>query len=167
MCSVVRAQLIAIPEAEALASPTSARLMSIHAAAQRDGWAPHAAALRAAAFRAYEKEKFSAAEAWLNACHWAALFGQSESDFTKRWIQSVQTMRVGHANMPRSYDSRPQPLAARMKPALQSLVFTDPAKFQQAIVHFAPHQPRDVIRFLTKKSPLSARSCRLSTKSEA
>jgi hypothetical protein len=136
--SLVRAQVVAIPEAEALAAPTSTRLIAVHAAAQRDGWAPHAAALRTAALHAYQKEKFAAAEAWLNACHWAALFGQTEAEFTQRWIQSVQTMRVGHANMQRSYDSRPQPLAARMKPALQSLVFADPGITKEFLSLLSP-----------------------------
>jgi hypothetical protein len=119
------AQTIAIPEVEILAPPTAARLAVVHAAAQRGGWAPHAAGLRSAAFNAYEKEKFPAAEAWLNACHTAALFGQGEADFIQRWMKSVQAMRVGHANMPRRYDSRPQPLAASLKPALQALLFSD------------------------------------------
>lgn len=136
--SFVRAQAVVIPEAEALVTPTSSRLLSIHAAAQRDGWAPHAAALRTAALHAYQKEKFSAAEAWLNACHWATLFGQGEADFIKRWAQSVQAMRVGHANMPRRYDGRPQPLAASMKPALQVLVFSDAAISKEFLSLLSP-----------------------------
>src|SRR5205085_1629008 len=71
------AQPAAISEAEALNPPTPPRLAAIHAAAQRDGWAPQVAMLRSAAVRAYEREKFPAAEAWLNVYRWAAVFGQS------------------------------------------------------------------------------------------
>ena len=134
----VFAQPIAIPDTEILAPPAAVRLKSVHAAAQRDGWAPHAASLRAAALRAYEMEKFPAAEAWLNACHGAALFGQSEAEFIQRWMKSVQAMRVGHANMPRRYDSRPQPLAASLKPALQALLFSDAAIAKEFLSLLSP-----------------------------
>lgn len=119
------AQTNAISEAESLTAPTSARLQAIHAAAQREGWNPQVAMLRATAIRAYEREKLPAAEAWLNAYRWAALFGQSEAEFTARWGQAVQTLRVAHSNMPRHYDAGPQPLGTRLKPALQALLWSD------------------------------------------
>lgn len=109
-----------IPDAESLYAPTPARLASIHAAAQRDGWAPQAAMLRSAAFSAYEREKLASAEAWLNAYRWAALLGQSEADFIPRWMQAVQAARVAHSNMPRHYDARPRPLAANVSRELQA-----------------------------------------------
>src|SRR5688500_3459988 len=122
-CLSLLAQPAAIPEAEAFALPTLSRLTAIHTAAQRDGWAPHTAPLRAAALRAYEQNKLPAAEAWLNACHWSALFGQTEAEFLPRWSSAVQTLRVGHANMPRRYEMRPRPLAASLAPALQAWLF--------------------------------------------
>lgn len=109
-----------IPESEALDAPTSQRLAAIHAAAQRDGWAPQRAALRAAAIRAYEREKLIAAEAWLNVYRWSALFGENEADFVPRWIQAVQSAQVAHANMATRYDPRSRPLAAALTPALQA-----------------------------------------------
>jgi hypothetical protein len=122
-CAPLIAQPPAIPEAEALNPPTTQRLTTIHAAAQRDGWAPQSASLRAAAFRAYEREKFPAAEAWLNAYRWSALLGQTEAEFVPRWMQSVQAMQVGHANMARRYETRLRPLAASLTPALQAWLF--------------------------------------------
>lgn len=109
-----------IPDAEALNPPAPARLASVHAAAQRDGWAPQAAMPRNAAVLAYEREKLSAAEAWLQLHRWAALLGQTEADFVPRWVQAVQAARVAHPNMPRSYESRTRPLAAQVSPALQA-----------------------------------------------
>lgn len=125
LCANVFAQTNPIAEAESLAAPASGRLQAIHAAAQRDGWNSQSAVLRAAALRAYEREKFSAAEAWLQAFRWATLLGLNETDYVPRWMQAVQALRVGHSNMPRRYDNRAQPLAARMRPALQLLLFTD------------------------------------------
>jgi len=113
------AQPAAIPEAEALNPPTSQRLAAMHAAAQRDGWAPYGAVVRAAARRAYEGEKLPAAEAWFNVYRWVALFGEAEADFVPRWIEAVQAARVGHANMATRYDMRSQPLATSLRPELQ------------------------------------------------
>ncbi len=109
-----------IAEAEALAAPTPQRLAAVHVAAQRDGWAPQAAMLRGAAMRAYEREKFTAAEAWLNAYRWAALFGEQETEFVPRWMAAVQAGKVGHSNMSPRYELRSRPLAASMAPALQA-----------------------------------------------
>ena len=61
-----------IPDAELAQPPTAARLAAIRAAAQRDGWAPHVAPLRAAAVRAYELEKLGGVEAWFHVYRWAA-----------------------------------------------------------------------------------------------
>ncbi len=118
--SALRAQPAVIAEAEALNLPTPARLAAVHAAAQRDGWASQAAMLRSAALRAYEREKFPAAEAWLNVYRWAALFGQNETEFVPRWAEAVQAARVGHPNMAPRYDLRARPLSASLTPELQS-----------------------------------------------
>lgn len=120
MCAPLGAQSLAIPEPETASPPTLARLSALHAAAQRDGWNPHGAALRVAAFQAYERDKTMAAEAWLNVHRWAALFGQTEADFIGRWIPAVQAARAAHPNLPARYDLRPRPLAAALSPALQA-----------------------------------------------
>lgn len=109
-----------IPDPEALNPPTPQRLAAIHAAAQRDGWAPQSSSLRAAAFRAYEHEKPSAAIAWLNVHRWSALLGQSEAEFVPRWIQTIREARVGHSNMPTRYEMRARPLAASLTVPLQA-----------------------------------------------
>ncbi len=88
-----------IADAEALATPTPARLAAVQVAAQRDGWAPQAAMLRSAAVRAYEREKYGPAEAWLHVHQWAALLGEQETAFVPRWMAAVQAAKVGHSNM--------------------------------------------------------------------
>ena len=121
------AQPAAIPAAEALQPPTAARLAAIHAAAQRDGWAPHVAGLRAAAVRAYELDKLAAAEAWFNVYRWAALFGETETHFVPRWIQAVTEARVGHANMPSRFTPRDRPLGLALSPTVQSWLLDNAA----------------------------------------
>ena len=134
----------AIPDAEALNPPTAPRLAAIHAAAQRDGWAPHAAPLRAAAMRAYERERFSAAEAWLNAYRWAGRWGQTEAEFLPRWLEAVQAARVGHPNMARRYEAGSQRLAASLAPPLQLWLLNHAAFSAEFFALVAPvdHLPR-------------------------
>ena len=121
------AQTSVIPAAEFLNPPTAQRLGTVHASAQRDGWAPQRAALQTAAFTAYERGRLPAAEAWLNALRWAAVLGETEAEFVPRWLQAVQAARVGHANMDRQYETRARPLAAAVTPALQAWLFTNAA----------------------------------------
>ena len=109
-----------VPESELAQPPTPARLAAIRAAAQRDGWAPQIAVVRAAAVRAYQLDKLAAAEAWLNAYRWVALFGEKESEFVPAWIKAVNTARVGHSNMPTRFASRDQALGLALEPDLQA-----------------------------------------------
>ncbi len=113
-------QVAAIPDAECLHAPAPARIATVHAAAQRDGWAPQSAALRSAAVRAYERDRLAAAEAWLDLYRWSVLLGQQEAAFVPRWMEAVQAARVGHPNMASRYDLRARPLAANLSPELQS-----------------------------------------------
>ena len=122
------AQAGSIPDAETVSVPTPARLATVQAAALRDGWSPQSAALRAAAFRAYERGQLAAGAAWLNVYRWSALFGEAETEFVPRWIAAVQSARVAHANMPARYEPRARPLAAIVSRDLQAWLVGD-AKF--------------------------------------
>ncbi len=108
-----------IAEAEALQAPSASRLAALVAAAQRDGWNPQVAVVRAMAVQAYRREKLAAAEAWFHVYRWARLFGQSEAEFLPPWIAAVNAMRVGHANMPSRWEPRAQPLGSALAPAAQ------------------------------------------------
>lgn len=107
------------PDPEPLAVPTPARLMAIRAAAQREGWGPQSAAIRATALRAYEREKLPAAAAWFNVYRWSVLFGENEADFVVRWIQAVTAARVNHPGMANRYLMRQQPLGLWLSPECQ------------------------------------------------
>ncbi len=109
-----------VPEAEVMQPPTHARLVAVQAAAQRDGWAPQVAMLRDAALRAYERDRLAAAEAWLDVCRWAGLWGGTEAEFVPRWIAAVNAAKVGHGNLPTHFDLRPRLLGAAVSPPLQA-----------------------------------------------
>ncbi|MCX6955460.1 MAG: hypothetical protein NTV51_25200 [Verrucomicrobia bacterium] len=121
------AQPVAIPEVEALQPPTTTRLAAVHRAAQRDGWAPQVAPLRAAALTAYQRDQLAAAEAWFHVYRWAALFGESDTAFVNRWVQAVNAAKVGHPNMPKTYSTAGRPLGLAVSPDLQAWLIGNPA----------------------------------------
>jgi len=124
-------QSAGVPEAEAMALPAPARVATLMAAAQREGWARQAPALRTAARLAYEQERLPAAEAWHHLFRWAELFGQPESEFLPRWVQAIDHARVGHANMPSRYSAPPRPLGAAVGAELQAWLLGNPAFSQE------------------------------------
>lgn len=156
------AQAAVIPEAEALQLPGRARLNAVHAAAQRDGWAPHAAGLRAAALLAYERDKLGAAEAWLDVYRWAALLGRSEADFVSGWIQAVNAAKVGHSNMPAQFELSPRPLAGTVSAEFQLWVLGTPGFSAEFFSLLAPVDfvPRvlGILNELHRADPLKFRA---------
>lgn len=146
-----------IPEAETLQPPTPARLAAIHAAAQRDGWAPQAFVLRAAALHAYNREKLAAAEGWMYVYRWAAAFALTPAQFTPKWVEAVNTMKVGHANMPRSYPTDDKPLGAALAPELQLWLIGNPAFSEEFFLLLSPvdYLPRvfEILNDLHRRDP--------------
>lgn len=134
----------AIPETEALQPPTPARFAAIHAAGQRDGWAPQVAALRAAALLAYQRDKLAAAEAWFHVYRWAALFGEPEAAFVPRWINAVERAKVAHPNMAKSYATRERALGLDVSPELQAWLLGNAAFSAEFFALLAPvdHVPK-------------------------
>lgn len=155
-------QVAAVPEAEALQPPTPGRLATIHAAAQRDGWMPQTAMLRATALKAYEKEKPLAAEAWLNVYRWAALFGQKEGDAVGRWMEALQAARVNHTNMPSRYELRARSLGTAMAPELQAWVIGNAAFSAEFFAVLSPvdYLPRvfEILSELHRRDPAKFKS---------
>jgi hypothetical protein len=115
-----RAQPSAIPETEALQLPAPARLAAVCAAGQRDGWKTQVEPLRATALLAYRQEKLAAAEVWFHAYRWAALFAEQEASFVARWVQAINTAKVGHAGLNPLIAARPQTLGASLSPEVQT-----------------------------------------------
>ncbi len=132
------AQPLAIPAGEPLQPPTAARLAAVEAAAQRDGWSPQTAGLRAAAVRAYEADKLPAAEAWLNLSRWSAMLGETEAHFTARWIQAVNAAKVGHANMPSRFAATDRSLGFALSPTTQAWLIGDAALAEQFFALLTP-----------------------------
>lgn len=152
----------AIPEAEALQPPTRQHLAAVQAAAQRDGWPPQTAMLRAAAMLAYEREKLAAADAWLDLHRWAVLLGKNEAEFTPQWIEAVNAAKVGHANMPSQFELRRRPLGARLAPELQTWLLGNAAFSAGFFAMLSPvdHVPRvfEILSELHRADPVRFKS---------
>lgn len=127
-----------IAEAEVLQPPTAARLASVVATAQREGWPRQVPILRAAARLAYQREKLPAAEAWHDAQRWAELLGRTDTEFIARWIPAVEAARVGHPNMPSRYTPEGRPLGAALSAELQGWLVGNAAFAQEFFNLIAP-----------------------------
>jgi len=106
-------------------APTPAQITTIMAAADQEGWAAVAPALRTEALRTYEAGQPDAAAEWLGLEHWAALLGESEDHFIHRWFDAEVAAKVNHANMPRSYPAPVTPLAKHASRSLQAWLLAD------------------------------------------
>ncbi len=137
-CAGLRAAPAPIPEAEAWQLPKPARLAEITRAAAPDQWAQAVPVLRAAARSAYERDKLGAAAGWLNAARWAMLFTQTEAEFIPVWIKSIESARVGHANMPSRFEMTPRPLGRWLSPELQGWLVGNAAFSEEFFTLLAP-----------------------------
>ncbi|HVU24431.1 MAG TPA: hypothetical protein VHE13_09930 [Opitutus sp.] len=115
-----------VPPGETLDPPTPARLAAIETAATAEGWDPLVAPLRAAAQRAYDRDRLAAAEAWLNVYRWARLWGTNQADYVVNWIQRVTQERVNHPNMPTRYVMEQRPLGGWLSPELRAWLLGNP-----------------------------------------
>ena len=68
----------------------------------------------------------------------SALFGQTEAEFVPRWVSSVRALGVGHANMPRNYETGTRPLGASISPSLQAWMFSDAAFSREFLSMLSP-----------------------------
>ncbi len=108
-----------IPEAEALAPPSRARLAALANAGAKGDWTGVDAVALGAANSAYARDRLNAAEGWFYVHRWAALFAENEAHFVLRWVPAVEQAKVAHENMARSYSSTDRRLAEFLSPELQ------------------------------------------------
>ncbi len=108
-----------IPEAEALAPPSRARLAALANAGAKGDWTGVDAVALGAANSAYARDRLNAAEGWFYVHRWAALFAENEAHFVLRWVPAVEQAKVAHENMTRSYSSTDRRLAEFLSPELQ------------------------------------------------
>jgi hypothetical protein len=118
---------LVIADAETRDPPSQERLASISSAAATSGWEGMVVPLREAALKAYSRDRFVAAGAWLNAYRWAVLFSEPESRFIPMWINAVVSAGANYEGMQNSFTPTQRPLGLGMSPALQAWVFSNSA----------------------------------------
>ena len=104
-----------IPESEALAPPTAARLAEVQAVVASAGWTGVQTAAREAGLLAYGRDRSDAAEAWLLVAEWARFFGESQRVVVDRWIRALNDAKLGHANMATDYRPPDAPMSALVR----------------------------------------------------
>ena len=112
-----------IPDAEALAPPTLARLSLIQQAAQHDGWRSQSAELQSAARRALARDKLSAAAAWFHIYQWSVLLSRTDKEFIPPvWIDPAKRTNASPNPLASRSLIQPAPLADFMTPECQAWV---------------------------------------------
>ncbi len=142
--------------------PGAAQAEAIMAGAERYGWPAMAGAMQAAAFDLHRRHRMDAGEGWLYAAKWAALIGENERDFVRRWISALEDARLGHGNMDTSYEPEDAPLGRRLDPRLIQELLADRAFSEAFFGLLTPHDylPRvfDILTELYRRDPAEFRT---------
>jgi hypothetical protein len=115
-----------ISDAEALDPPTQARLRQVEDAAASAGWASVEVPLRTAALRAFQQDRFIAADAWFHAFEWSALFSEPESQFASRWVQAMQASHLDYPAVAGEYHPTDKPLGSSISQPMQAWLIENP-----------------------------------------
>ena len=62
-------------------------------------WSELESAALSAAFRAEKQNRTQAMEGWLLVARWSRLLGSNQRVITDRWVNAINTTKLGHANM--------------------------------------------------------------------
>ncbi len=125
LLAAVRLGAWELPSGWEARAPTAAQISTVLEAAESEGWATVALALRGGALRAYERGQADAAGSWLGLARWAAVFAEPEQAFVPRWVAAINAAKVGHPNMARSYLPRDRPLGTNVSRPLMQWLFGD------------------------------------------
>lgn len=113
--------------------PAGAELRTLDAAwleaTLREGsggtWAEIERAAADVAFAAGQANRTQAMEGWLLLTKWSRLLGENQQAFTQRWIEALNSARLGHPNMPRNYNPPSAPLSTVVSAEFAIAVVTD------------------------------------------
>jgi hypothetical protein len=119
------APALSIPDAETMDPPRRERIQAIESAAGAGGWAALVFPLRAAAVRAYSRDRFVSAEAWFHLYRWAALFSEPENRFVEGWINAIVANHLNYEGVAGVYNPTDRPIGLNTSPALQDWVLSN------------------------------------------
>jgi hypothetical protein len=122
-----QAPAYSVPDREVMDPPTPGRLESIEQEAAATGWNAMVVPVRSAAVRAYEQDRFAAADAWYHVYRWAALFSEPEDRFISSWADAVTASRLNYEGVSGEYHPTDKPIGLKMSPGLQAWVLSNDA----------------------------------------
>ena len=127
-----------IPESEVVDPPTPSRLQAIQDYAAESGWNTAVAPIRRAAVRAYEEDRFVAAESWFHAYRWAALFSEPENVFINRWIDAITARHLNYEGVAGEYHPSDEPMGRLLTPQFQGWLLSNEAFSEEFFSNLKP-----------------------------
>ena len=106
-----------VPLVEALRPPTESWVRAVFGERGGHDWAEIATAASDAAIAAAGQNRIDATEGWLVVARWARLMGTDQRVIAQRWIEAMNTAKLGHPNMASSYELPARPLSATISRA--------------------------------------------------
>ena len=114
--------------------PTQAWLDGVLAEGSGFSWREVENAAAQAAVAASRRNRTDAMEGWLLVARWARLLDSDQRDITERWIEAINSARLGHQNMRTEYNPPEAPLSALLSADFVSAVVSD-AEFSSAFFY--------------------------------
>lgn len=105
--------------------PTQEWLAGVLAADSSFSWRELENASAQAAVAASRSNRTDAMESWLLVGRWARLLDTDQREVTGRWIEAVNSARLGHYNMRTEYDPPGDPLSALLSAEFVSTIISD------------------------------------------
>lgn len=87
-----------------------------------------------AAIAASRKNRTDAMEGWLLLARWARLLDTDQREVTGRWIEAINSARLGHSNMRTEYSPPEEPLSALLEVEFVTALISD-AEFSSAFFY--------------------------------
>jgi hypothetical protein len=81
--------------------------------------------------RAYEQDRFTAADAWYHVYRWANLFAEPENVFISGWVKAIVDNHLNYAGVAGEYHPTDKPIGGNMSPGLQAWVLSNDAFSEQ------------------------------------
>ncbi len=106
-----------VTDQQAYRPPTQAWVAQVLEGDSAVSWAELEAAALTAAFRAETQNRTQAMEGWLLVARWSRLLGTSQRVITDRWVNAINTAKLGHANMAPVNLAPDEPLSALISSA--------------------------------------------------
>ena len=127
-----------VPDLETRDPPSPARIQAIRDLAAATGWNAVVVPIRRAAVKAYQQNRFVAAEAWFHVYRWSALFSEPENVFIDGWIKAIVDGHLNYEGVAGSYSPGPDPIGLKLSQGLQGWLLSNEAFSEEFFSNVRP-----------------------------